>query len=113
MDFGHLDNLTGIELNLPPNHAETARELGKYKNTKVKPAIYVGGPVWADSGYVGTLYPKGTKSSKYLYEYCRQFNAIELNATHYRLPPLETVHQWRAVATAGFKFSPKVPQNKP
>lgn len=111
MDFGHLDNLTGIDLSLPPDHHETARALASFKNAKSKPAIYVGGPVWADAGYVGTLYPKGTKSSQFLYQYARQFNGIELNATHYKLPPLETVNQWRAVASAGFKFSPKVPQS--
>ncbi|CAN5220116.1 DUF72 domain-containing protein [soil metagenome] len=110
MEFGHLDNLNGIAFSLPPDHPETARVLAANKG-KAKPAVYVGGPVWADPKYVGSLYPRGTKSKDFLQQYCRQFNAIEVNATHYKLPTDEAVKQWLDAATPGFKFSLKVPQN--
>jgi uncharacterized protein YecE (DUF72 family) len=46
----------------------------------------------------------------YLYHYSRQFNTIELNTTHYRIPDAATITRWRTVASRGFTFCPKWPQ---
>jgi hypothetical protein len=107
MDFGKLPSLDNIDFTLPQDHADTARVL--QQATKIQPKIFIGCPVWADKGFVGKLYPKGTRETDFLSEYGRQFNAIELNATHYRIPSLTQVAKWKADVPKDFKFFPKVP----
>ncbi len=60
--------------------------------------------------WVGKIYPKGTKTPDYLRHYTRQFNTIELNTTHYRIPDHFTVQHWHDEAAADFRFCPKVLQ---
>lgn len=40
--------------------------------------------------------------------YARQFNAIELNATFYKMPDLVQVEKWKEKVPEGFKFCPKI-----
>ncbi len=108
MDFGKLPSLDNIDFTLPQDHADTARVLRQAN--KIQPQIFIGCPVWADKGFVGKLYPKGTRETDFLNEYGKQFNAIELNATHYRIPSLTQVAKWKANVPKDFKFFPKVPQ---
>lgn len=42
--------------------------------------------------------------------YCEQFGCIELNATHYRIHPPETMRRWADFADDDFRFCPKFPQ---
>ncbi|MBC8112108.1 MAG: DUF72 domain-containing protein, partial [Verrucomicrobia bacterium] len=44
------------------------------------------------------------------FHYAKQFNTIELNTTHYRIPDPQTVKKWYENADEGFKFCPKLPQ---
>jgi uncharacterized protein YecE (DUF72 family) len=108
MDFGKLPSLDNIDISLPADHEDTKRVLAEA--TKQKTKTYIGCPVWADKGFVGKLYPKGTKETDFLNEYGKQFNAIELNATHYRIPSLTQIAKWKADVPNTFKFFPKVPQ---
>ena len=108
MDFGKLPSLDNIDISLPADHKDTKRVLGEA--TKQKTKTYIGCPVWADKGFVGKLYPKGTRETDFLNEYGKQFNAIELNATHYRIPSLTQIAKWKADVPNTFKFFPKVPQ---
>lgn len=108
MDFGKLSSLDNIDLSLPPDHADTARVL--QSATRQTPKIFIGAPIWADKGFVGKLYPKGTKETDFLSEYGKQFNAIELNATHYRIPSLTQIARWKEDVPIDFKFFPKIPQ---
>jgi len=39
------------------------------------------------------------------------FNTIELNSTHYHIPPLERVDKWHSMVNDDFTFCPKVPQD--
>jgi uncharacterized protein YecE (DUF72 family) len=59
----------------------------------------------------GTIYPANAKPGDFIKYYVRQFNTIELNATHYRTPDAETVKRWRKLAPAHFKFCPKIHQD--
>ena len=54
------------------------------------------------------FYPRGTKDD--LAYYSRQFNAIEMNSTFYRIFPPEQFIKWRDRTPEGFKFFPKIPQ---
>ena len=111
MKFGWVENnddLQGLDLSLPDDNRLTKLTLNGKK--VIKPKVYIGCPVWSQKGYVGKIYPKGTKAKDYLSEYCKQFNSIEVNATRYGTPKLETIKQWKDLATENFKFSLKVPQ---
>ncbi len=109
MEFGRVTNLELVDFSFPELHAlskDTLQELGKGKETK----LYIGCPVWADKGYVGKVFPPKTPAKNYLKEYCKQFNSIEVNATHYQIPSEKTIDKWKDVASPGFKFCPKFPQ---
>ena len=77
---------------------------------KSKPTIYVGCTGWSMKEWVGKVYPKGAKSKDFLRHYSRQFNTIELNTTHYRIPSLATIQTWKSTVPQDFKFAPKIPQ---
>lgn len=103
MKFGSVDNPKELHLQLPDDHPETKRVLTENKNGKTK--IYVGCAKWKRSDLKG-FYPRGTKDE--LYYYSRQFNSIELNATHYRDFPEDQIRDWYNRVPADFKFFPKV-----
>ena len=112
MDFGRLSDLRGVDFTLPPDHPETASLLARAQATAPpQPAIYVGCPIWTNKAWLGSYFPAGIKDSDYLHHYARQFNSIELNTTHYRIPDAPTVRKWRDAVSPGFKFCPKMPQS--
>lgn len=112
MKFGKLhdpDELSRVDFQLPtvPNRSI---ELIHAK-TEGKPfRAYIGCPMWDNKGWIGKLYPKGSKAGEYLRYYARSFNGIELNSTHYRTPKHEIVSRWRDMAGEDFHFSPKISQ---
>ncbi|MEK6476848.1 DUF72 domain-containing protein [Catalinimonas sp. 4WD22] len=109
MEFGKLSDISQVDFNLPKDADRNQRVLTK-SDTHSQPKIYIGMARWGDRNLVGKLYPKGTPSKDYLYHYSRQFNTIEMNTTHYRIPTLDMVEQWKEKTPADFKFCPKVPQ---
>ena len=109
MKFGRLDDLSSVDFSLPPDAPGTAnllRTLPSVKNTE----LYVGCTGWSMKEWIGKTYPKGAKTGDFLYHYGRQFNTIELNTTHYRIPDLATVRKWYAAVPPDFRFCPKIPQ---
>ncbi len=108
MKFGHLEDISSIDFSLPSDHSITAKVLSNKPARQVK--VYAGCPVWADKGFMGRIYPKGTKAKDYLKVYATQFNAIELNATGYQIPTKEEVRAWTSVVPKGFVFCPKISQ---
>ncbi|GAB2461763.1 hypothetical protein GCM10011375_13120 [Hymenobacter qilianensis] len=112
MDFGRLSDLRGVDFTLPPDHPETATLLARARAAAPpQPAIYVGCPIWTNKAWLGSYFPAGIKDADYLHHYARQFNSIELNTTHYRIPDAPTVRKWRDAVPPGFKFCPKMPQS--
>lgn len=113
MKFGKAEDpeLVDFEFPIEPlaNRARVDRfELGP---TEGKPNIYLGATGWSMREWVGKWYPKGTKTGEYLRAYGKQFNTIELNTTHYRIPPDELVRKWVEAVPADFRFCPKLPQH--
>ena len=106
MKFGSVDNPQNIDFTLPPDHPDTQRVLNKFKDDK-RPEIYVGCAKWNKADLKG-FYPRGTKDE--LVYYSSQFNAIELNATFYRIFPAEQFASWYNKTPNGFKFFPKLNQ---
>ncbi|MES2732592.1 MAG: DUF72 domain-containing protein [Bacteroidota bacterium] len=110
MDFGKVDSskLATIDFTLPPDHPITQRVLSGKK--VVKPQVYVGCPIWTNKEWLGKIYRPGTKEKDFLPNYTKQFNTIELNTTHYRIPDVDTTERWKLASQPGFTFCPKIPQ---
>ncbi|MDX1943060.1 MAG: DUF72 domain-containing protein, partial [Saprospiraceae bacterium] len=110
MKFGKLPDISNVDFTLPADPPETKEFLKRHFRSHDKLHVYIGGTGWSMKEWVGTVYPAGIKSKDYLKYYTQQFNTIELNTTHYRIPTIETVEKWYAEATPDFKFCPKIPQ---
>ncbi len=110
MDFGKLPSISHVNFSLPPDPPGNAAVLEKLPKTAAKPKIFIGATGWSMKEWVGKLYPKGTKSQDFLKHYARQFNTIELNTTHYRIPDELTIRHWHDEAAPDFRFCPKVLQ---
>ncbi|WP_308991890.1 DUF72 domain-containing protein [Mariniflexile litorale] len=106
MKFGSVNNPQDIDFTLPPDHPDTLGVLNKFKDDTI-PDIYVGCAKWNRADLKG-FYPRGTKDE--LVYYSSQFNAIELNATFYRIFPAEQFASWYDKTPDGFKFFPKLNQ---
>lgn len=107
MKFGVLENTFDVDFTFPPilNHFNSTFDA---KELPLK--FYFGGPVWGDKNYLGNLFPPKTKQKDFLKTYGTQFNSIEVNATRYGTPKLETINHWKNEVPEGFKFSMKIPQ---
>lgn len=108
MHFGNALYKGSMDYSLPEDHKSLGKILGGVRTPL--PKIYVGGVLWANDGFKGLIYPKNAKAADYVKYYTQQFNTIELNSTHYRMPVSETLEHWRDVAPQGFKFCPKINQ---
>ena len=111
MKFGKLADISQVDFTLPPDPAENLRFLQKFKPRATTPEILIGCTGWRMKEWVGKVYPPNTKAKDYLYHYSRQFNTIELNTTHYRIPNLQTIQNWYNQSAADFRFCPKIPQS--
>lgn len=109
MKFGKLDSLEGISLQLPSEPAANRALLGTLP-AGVTPQLYIGPTGWSMKEWRGRWYPEKARSPDYLRYYGEQFNTIELNTTHYRIPDVDTVRKWYEQTPPDFRFCPKVPQ---
>ncbi len=110
MKFGKLPNVDLVDFSLPADPAGTQVILRRYAREQGNLQCYIGATGWSMKEWVGTVYPAGAKSKDYLRYYTQQFNTIELNTTHYRIPTMDTVRRWYAESVADFQFCPKIPQ---
>jgi uncharacterized protein YecE (DUF72 family) len=110
MDFGKVADLEAIDFSLPPDHPATQLVLSGVGEAGRQVQVALGCPTWANKPWVGTYFPAGAADKDFLHWYGRQFNTIELNTTHYRIPDEATVRRWRETVPPGFTFCPKVPQ---
>ncbi len=65
---------------------------------------------WNYPDWRGVVYPADLPRTRWFAWYADQFDTVELNTTFYRLPSLETVGRWAAVAPPDFCFSVKLGQ---
>lgn len=109
MKFGKLQDISSVNFKLPTDPATNQQVLTNLTKAE-SPTLYIGCTGWSMKEWVGHVYPKNAKSKDYLNHYTKQFNTIELNTTHYRIPTLDTIRKWRTESTTDFRFCPKVPQ---
>lgn len=74
------------------------------------PKLLIGCDGWNWDDWVGVLYPEGTPKSRYLNEYARRFNFVEVDSTFYRIPTKSAVAKWRDQTPDGFLFAAKIPR---
>lgn len=107
MDFGKVEDLTAVDLTLPDDHPDTEKLFKSLKKKKKKQEVYVGCAKWGIKEWVGKLYPEKTREKDFRTKYLEQFNCIELNPTHYRIPGEKQVKEWTVGSAKDFKFCPK------
>lgn len=69
--------------------------------------IYIGTSGWYYDHWENVLYPPGTPKSERFLIYQQKFNAVEINATFYRIPFPNVVKGWYRKSSADFKFVAK------
>lgn len=104
MKFGRVNNPEQIDFKLPEDHPDTARVLSSYKGNS-SPTFFVGCAKWNRKD-LKNFYPEGVSDE--LEYYGSQFNAIECNATYYKIYDREQIKDWYNRVPEGFCFFPKV-----
>jgi uncharacterized protein YecE (DUF72 family) len=74
------------------------------------PRVLVGTSAFTASGWSGSFYPAGMKSSDYLTHYASKFRTVEIDSTYYGAPSESTVTSWHRRTPPDFIFAAKVPQ---
>ncbi len=110
MEFGKLKDISKVDFQLPDDAPGTTNLLNSLPQRVEKPLVYIGCTGWSMKEWVGKVYPTGAKPADFLKHYATQFNTIELNTTHYRIPTLEIIRSWKSNTPPDFRFCPKVPQ---
>ncbi|MDQ6692325.1 MAG: DUF72 domain-containing protein [Candidatus Dormibacteraeota bacterium] len=67
-------------------------------------SLYVGTSGFSYPEWRGDFYPEKTPSSRFLEEYARRLNAVEINNTFQRFPREVSVAAWVKGSPPGFKF---------
>jgi uncharacterized protein YecE (DUF72 family) len=91
--------------NLPAGGTHTA-----YTSRMPNGPIHLGTSSFTATGWEGSFYPRGLKSSDYLAYYAEHFDSVEVDSTYYACPTAKTVVNWFAKTPDNFIFSVKVPQ---
>lgn len=110
MDFGKLDSVDKVDFSLPPEPPQNGLLL-RHLPPAVSKTLYLGPTGYNMKPWVGKWYPFGAKEKDFLKHYGKQFNSIEHNTTHYRIPDRDTVVRWHEETPEDFKFCPKIPQS--
>ncbi len=110
MKFGKVEDISNIDFSLPENPLGTQLILEHLPPRKNPPNIFIGATGWGMKEWVGDWYPKGTNAKTFLKAYGQQFNTIELNTTHYRIPNIQLTTKWKNETPDDFVFCPKIPQ---
>ncbi len=111
MKFGKLADISQVDFKLPDDPSSNESILSRQpKVDEQLPRFDIGCTGWSMKEWVGSVYPPGTKTKDYLRQYSRQFNTIELNTTHYRIPSTEMIQKWYSESADDFRFCPKIPQ---
>ncbi len=111
MKFGKVTDPAALTYDLPVEPLANRQRLDRYELGvgEGRPRIYIGATGWSMKEWVGKWYPEKVKSADFLHQYGKQFNTIELNTTHYRIPTEELVRKWYESVPADFRFCPKLP----
>lgn len=110
MEFGKISDIDRVNWRIPED-APSSIDFLKSIQTSQSAQFYIGTPAWGHKEWIGKIYPKKTKAADFLNHYSRNFNTIELNTSHYRIPTAEQTQKWLDQVTPDFVFCPKVFQS--
>ncbi len=111
MEFGRISErkLNTINYKLPQ---DSPLNKGVLSGVRVaSPKVYIGCSKWGRSEWVGKIFPRRTAERGFLENYAKNYNGIELDATHYKMYSTKSIGKW-ADKTYGndFKYCPKMYQ---
>jgi len=72
--------------------------------------IYVGTSGYSYADWKGRYYPAGLHQRDRLEFYAKEFSAVELNFTYYRIPTADQLRKYAAQTPTGFRFTVKAHQ---
>ena len=72
--------------------------------------IYIGTSGFSYDDWVGPYYPLNLSKNDWLTFYAKEFDALEINYTYYRMPTAKTLAGMARKVPAGFRFTLKTPQ---
>ena len=110
MKFGKLASLEDVNFKLPAEPEENRKVLSALEPLEAEGIMRIGCTGFSMREWVGSVYPPGTRSKDYLRAYGQQFQTIEFNTTHYRIPKQELIARWSSEVGKQFRFCPKVLQ---
>jgi uncharacterized protein YecE (DUF72 family) len=70
--------------------------------------LHIGTSGWSYKHWSGSFYPEKVKPAKYLEHYVTAFDCVELNASFYRIPNIQTVQGWARRTPSSFRFCAKM-----
>ena len=111
MEFGKLPSIDVVNFSLPPDPPQNEAVLQSLRAAPKAAHIYLGVTGYNMKEWLGRWYPPGAKTKDYLRFYGQQFNTIEHNTTHYRIPDQAMVQRWRDEVPDDFRYCPKLPQS--
>lgn len=106
MEFGKLTDISSTTWTLPQEDINNSSRLVQEDIFK----LYFGAPAWGSKTWIGKIYPIKTSTDQFLHYYSQNFNCIELNTTHYRIPTKEKALEWLSKVPTDFRFCPKIPK---
>lgn len=112
MDYGRVEDLSGIDFQLPaddPGNGPFLSAISANSRPTLPARLYCGPPIWNHPGFVGKVYPPRSKKGDFLRHFSRAFNSIELNPTYYGVD-VNRLRRWSEQAAPGFVFAPKTPK---
>lgn len=73
--------------------------------------IRIGTSGFGYDDWLGNFYPQFCCKQDYLRFYGLKYNTVEIDATYYRIPAVETVKKWCKITPDNFIFTAKFPQH--
>jgi uncharacterized protein YecE (DUF72 family) len=65
---------------------------------------------WSYAAWKGRFYPADLPAGRMLAWYATRFDAVEVNATYYRMPRPDRLAEWRGQVPEAFQFALKAPE---
>lgn len=110
MEFGKLASIEAVQFELASEPIQNQSFFANQALQSTQKYLYLGATGYHMKPWVGSWYPAGTPAKAYLEAYAKQFNTLEHNTTHYRIPDLDLVARWRDETPPDFRFCAKIPQ---
>jgi len=71
--------------------------------------LYLGTSSWTAKGWLGTIYPSGTRQADFISHYAERFDTVEIDATFYAIPKTSVVDGWVERTPESFTLAAQAP----